>query len=534
MKKLKNKVFFTIILILTLSIISLLLIVNINNYIEEKGSVKNSLETAISRSRGDNASIPGATGAISGGKQQTDSAGTSETPSGNTGKALPGSSTSGSPSSVAPGKDQTPAESPDISSDDASGKSRSSGTGKESDTPADGSDIRFVDSVIYTVLLNEDDSIRDVINHSDNGLSDTKIKKIASGILEGIAGSGEKTSENSSDNNNSSVDTAAQSDSDPGSSTKNSVTSSQNTSSVNDKMPEDPAKNTGNTMIRQTGNLYFADNSYIYIPGNSLTIFDNSTVSDSLWHMLRISALIFVIMELLFIAAAKLLTAWIIKPVQQSFDRQKQFIADASHELKTPLSVIMACSEMLEDDPGRTKWLRNIRTEADRMNTLIMDLLRLASSEQDEQLPMQNGDLSHTVELAALTFDGKAFESGVTLECDITPGIMLDMHENSIRQLVEILLDNAVKHSDSGQTVRLALDRQHGRPQLSVTNKGDAIPAGEEEKIFERFYRSDASRDRSEGRFGLGLAIARNIVNAHHGNITAASAEGLTTFTVRL
>ena len=107
------------------------------------------------------------------------------------------------------------------------------------------------------------------------------------------------------------------------------------------------------------------------------------------------------------------------------------------------------------------------------------------------------------------------------------------MHENSISQLVEILLDNAVKHSDSGETVILALKKHRGRPELTVTNRGDGIPAGEEEKIFERFYRSDSARDRSEGRFGLGLAIARNIVGAHKGTITAASSEGLTTFTVR-
>ena len=213
MKKLKNKVFFTIILILTLSIISLLLIVNINNYIEEKVSVKDSLETAVSRGRGDDASIPGATGAISGGKQQTDSAGASETPSGNTGKALPDSSTSGNSSSAAQSKEHTPAENPSTSNDsngDVSGKAGPSETGKEPDTPADGSDIRFVDSVIYTVLLNEDDSIRDVINHSDNGLSDTKIKKIATGILEDIAENEKKTSESSSDDNDSSVDTATQ------------------------------------------------------------------------------------------------------------------------------------------------------------------------------------------------------------------------------------------------------------------------------------------------------------------------------------
>ena len=456
MQRLKNKVFFTIMLILTLSTTSMLIIVNINNYIEEKVSVESSLETAVSRGRSSDVGIPGS-GSMPSAEEQTGESGSSG---------------------------EAPPDAGDKAEPDAG-----SGSGKDPEGSVPDSNVRFVDSVIYTVLLDEDDSIRDVINHSDNGLSNKEIRSIASGILGDVSKDADASQTDSSD--------------------------------------------PGSIMIRYTENLYFEDSSYLYIPGNSLTIFDNSTVSDSLWHMLKVSALIFVIMELLFLAVAKLLTAWIIKPVQQSFDRQKQFIADASHELKTPLSVIMAYSEMLEDDPGHTSWLRSIRSEADRMNTLIMDLLRLASSEQEEQTPLQSGDLSHTVELAALTFEGKAYESGITLECDIAPGIMLDMHENSIRQLVEILLDNAVKHSDSGETVSLALKKQRGRPELTVTNRGDGIPAGEEEKIFERFYRSDSARDRSEGRFGLGLAIARNIVRAHRGTITAASSEGLTTFTVR-
>ena len=454
MQRLKNKVFFTIMLILTLSTTSMLIIVNINNYIEEKVSVESSLETAVSRGRSSDDVMTGADSTPSAEEQTSGSDSTGEMPPAADNKAEP-----------------------------------AAGSGRKPERSIPDSNVRFVDSVIYTVLLDEDNSIRDVINHSDNGLSDTEIRSIASGILGEIGSDG-----------------------------------IQSQTTANDP---------GSSMIRYTGNLYFEDSSYLYIPGNSLTIFDNSTVSDSLWHMLKVSALIFVIMELLFLAVAKLLTAWIIKPVQQSFDRQKQFIADASHELKTPLSVIMAYSEMLEDDPGHTNWLRSIRSEADRMNTLIMDLLRLASSEREEHMPLKNGDLSHTVELAALTFEGKAYESGITLECDITPGITLDMHENSISQLVEILLDNAVKHSDSGETVILALKKHRGRPELTVTNRGDGIPAGEEEKIFERFYRSDSARDRSEGRFGLGLAIARNIVRAHRGTITAASADGLTTFTVR-
>lgn len=441
MQRLKNKVFFLIILILTLSILSFLGVLNIHNYIEEKNSVSDILETATNRGR------------------------TIE--------------------STAPAKGDSPA--PGSTGKSALPDAEAAGTQPDSN-------IRFVDSVIYTVLLDENNGIKAIINHSDNGLSYDQIESIASGLLQEI---------------NTGTDT--------------------DTDIIHATDPESPPGH----VVRHIGNLYFEDNSYFYIPEESLTIFDNLTVRAELIHSLKVSLLIFVIMELLIIAAAALLTSWIIKPVQESFDKQKQFIADASHELKTPLSVIIACSEMLEEDPGRTKWLRNIRTEADRMNDLIMDLLNLASSEQPEQMPLQKGDLSKTVELAALTFEGKAFESNVRLECDITPGISIDMHENSIRQLVEILLDNAVKHSDIGETVHLSMKNHHGRPELTVTNSGEGIPAGEEQKIFERFYRSDKSRSRSEGRFGLGLAIAGSIMKNHNGTITAASSDGRTTFTAR-
>lgn len=204
---------------------------------------------------------------------------------------------------------------------------------------------------------------------------------------------------------------------------------------------------------------------------------------------------------------------------------------DASHELKTPLSVILASSEAFEDNPKEKKWLINIKEEANRMNLLITDLLELAKTEQ-KNINLKDGDLSKVVELSTLTFEGKAFENNIKIDYDIAPNIKIKMSENSIKQLVEILLDNAVKHSIEKSTINISLREDSNQVELLVKNKGDKIPKGEEEKIFERFYRVDKARNRDSNRYGLGLAIAKNIVLNHNGKISAYSSNDTTTFKV--
>lgn len=195
-----------------------------------------------------------------------------------------------------------------------------------------------------------------------------------------------------------------------------------------------------------------------------------------------------------------------------SFLKQKQFIADASHELKTTLSVIIASSEALEDNPLELKWLKNIKNEADRMNLLIMDLLALAETEKEFRDVLEEGNLSKVIELSVLTFEGKIFDENLELNYRIGDDIRIKMNENSIRQLVEILLDNAIKHSKERGRIEVFLYKMDGEVMLEVKNQGEAISVSEEEKIFERFYRGDKSRNREANRYGLGLAIAKNIV----------------------
>lgn len=277
------------------------------------------------------------------------------------------------------------------------------------------------------------------------------------------------------------------------------------------------------------GNIYFNKYSYTYSSGKYLTIIDNSSIQSSLYNYLLISLSLFILLEAIVYLVSTVLTNWIIKPVISSFEKQKEFIADASHELKTPLSVIIASSEALEDNPSE---LNNIKSEANRMNILIKNLLELASFEKKETYVLKEDNLSKVVELAVLTFDAKAYESDIKLESMIDSNIKFSFDSYSINELVEILLDNALKHADKKSTIVVSLKEQGNNILLSVTDTGDAIPKGEEEKIFERFYRLDKSRSRKENRYGLGLDIAKNIVLNHNGKISAESVGNVMTFKV--
>ena len=178
------------------------------------------------------------------------------------------------------------------------------------------------------------------------------------------------------------------------------------------------------------------------------------------------------------------------------------------------------------------KYIDNIKEESSRMNTLIAKLLTLTSTESAERSLMTEGNLSKTIELAALTFDARALARSCKLRLDIQNDIQFKYNEDDIKQLVEILLDNALEHSNKNTTVEFSLYQENGKVILKVINEGEGIAKGDEEKIFERFYRADKSRTGEGNRYGLGLAIAKNIVQNHKGEISANSSNGKTTFKV--
>lgn len=220
------------------------------------------------------------------------------------------------------------------------------------------------------------------------------------------------------------------------------------------------------------------------------------------------------------------LSKWIVKPVQTSFDKQKQFIADASHELKTPLTIITTNAEVLAGTMSDNKWLNHILTQTQRMSLLIKNLLELAKLDNyDTPLDFMEFDMSKAITNTALSFESLAYEYGKAYHIDIQENIHMYGNEQSIRQLLNLLLDNAFKYSEPKGNINVSL-KQHGEKRiLTVKNSGNPIPKEEQKRIFERFYRSDTSRSRETGGYGLGLSIAASIVNNHKGYISVSSDE---------
>lgn len=261
---------------------------------------------------------------------------------------------------------------------------------------------------------------------------------------------------------------------------------------------------------------------------------DSSFEQDTLRSLALMGVLLFVAALAVVAAVGWLLAGYITRPVERAWKREKQFLADASHELKTPLTVILSSSALLEEtaDGEQAAYVENIRAEGQRMKALVEDMLTLWRTE--ERVPiLAPTSLSEIVTEAALRFEPVAFEAGHPLHYDIENELSVLGEEEKLRRVVNILLDNAVKYAASNTAVRLTLDKVGKQAVLTVENEGVPIPAEKLEHIFDRFYRADESRGEAKG-FGLGLAIAREIVHGHQGSISARSDERATVFTVAL
>ena len=281
------------------------------------------------------------------------------------------------------------------------------------------------------------------------------------------------------------------------------------------------------------GNLYTSRYAYYLTNKNNLIIMDNYIINNKLGDYFRMSLLIFILLEILIIYVSNILTKWLTKPVIESFSKQKQFIVDASHELKTPLAIITASAESLELEPTEKKWLDNIKSESERMNKLVTDLLDLAKSENMEIKEKYNiNNLSKIIEKTSLTFESLIYENKLEIEDNIDKDIMFSCNPDKIRELLGILLDNAIKHSTKNSKITVNLYKDKNNIILEIKNKGKEITKEDQEKIFDRFYRVDESRNRSDNRYGLGLSIAKNIVTSHNGKISVNCKNGYTTFKV--
>ena len=213
----------------------------------------------------------------------------------------------------------------------------------------------------------------------------------------------------------------------------------------------------------------------------------------------------------------------IFKPVKEAFDKQRQFVSNASHELKTPLSIISANADVLRQNSDN-EFLTNIHSQTVRMNTLIGDMLTLAKMEESKVvLRKENFNLTNQILQCALPFDAVAFEKGKTITLDLEKEIKLLGDKESVTKLVSILLDNAIKHAPDNTEITLKLKKENGKIHFSVFNIGSQIPFRHSNKVFERFYRGDHSRSRDSGGSGLGLSIAKRIADDNKWKISAIS-----------
>lgn len=268
---------------------------------------------------------------------------------------------------------------------------------------------------------------------------------------------------------------------------------------------------------------------------------DQSWESSSLRTLILNCLLVWALAMAAFFFVGLFLSSLALRPVETAWKQQRQFVADASHELKTPLTVILANTGIVLAHPSDTvsaqsKWLEYTQEEARQMKGLVEDLLFLAKSDAARQeFQTAQVDLSELVQGCLLPFEPVAFEAGVRLDAQVDPGLTLTGDEAQLRRLVRILLDNGVKYAGAEGAVSLTLTRQQDKLRLTVRNTGAPIPPEHLPHLFEQFYRADAARNRAQGGYGLGLAIAKAIVEHHRGRISVSSAvESGTVFTVLL
>lgn len=220
-----------------------------------------------------------------------------------------------------------------------------------------------------------------------------------------------------------------------------------------------------------------------------------------------------------------------IQPIKESWEKQTAFIADASHELRTPLAVVTSNLEIVLENENNTvgsnkKWFGNINSELERMKKLVDDLLFLARADAEDEVPKDYFDLSRLMNKIYDSFIPLAKKKNIDLTLDNKDNITAYGNEFRIKQLVTILLDNAIKFTESDGKIQLKLEPGLSMSQLTIKDTGEGIPKEHIDKIFDRFYRVDKSRSRNYGGSGLGLSIAKCIINEHKGSIKIVSEVG--------
>jgi len=275
---------------------------------------------------------------------------------------------------------------------------------------------------------------------------------------------------------------------------------------------------------------YFRQDNGIYM---RLAFVDMSMERAMLREMMGSYLFIALMAFLLLLGVSVGLARWVTRPVERAWTQQRQFLSDASHELKTPLTVILSNAELLSETPleeRSARWTDNILSESRQMKSLVEEMLTLARADNLSQTAvLTEVSLSEAAEDCALAFEPVAYEAGKTLEDRVAEDVTVLGDRDRLRRLISVLLDNAIKYGAEGGTVTLSLERTEKQARLTVSNPGEPIPAEQLSRLFERFYRADASRGERSG-FGLGLSIAAVIAREHRGTLRAESDAASTRF----
>ena len=261
--------------------------------------------------------------------------------------------------------------------------------------------------------------------------------------------------------------------------------------------------------------------------GTNIVFLNVSSDRQSMLAVLLISSLIFVVGWGLMLLLVIVLSKRAIRPIAENLEKQKQFVTDAGHEIKTPLAIILANTEAMELHNGESKWSKNIRKQTERLSGLMKNLLTLARMEEGTApVVMTDLDMSKLTKEVSDSFVESAKLKQIKLQTKIASDIKLHANREEMTQLLTILLDNAVKYSVEQADIVLTLAKHGKEVTLCCENKCEKLPDVEADRLFDRFYRSDAARTQKSGGYGIGLSVARAIVQNHKGKITAEYKEG--------
>ena len=263
--------------------------------------------------------------------------------------------------------------------------------------------------------------------------------------------------------------------------------------------------------------------------GQRIVLMSKSFQQDMLWSLLKIFIGVGSLSLVILFFISIYFTNKAINPLEETFKKQKQFIADASHELRTPLTIIKTNVSILKENEldtihSQKKWINYIDSQASRMSTLVNEMLSLANLDANRSKQEKiNINLSNLVTDSLLVFEVVIFEKGLVLEEGVGDNIFIKGEQDQIKKLISILMDNAIKYTNKNGKISVSLINEKNKAKLIIKNTGEGIKKEHLEKIFERFYRVDDSRDRETGGYGLGLSIAKAIVDDHKGKIYAES-----------